>query len=216
MTDHNVSTRFTLKLATSADTPAVDELRLLAYSGATYFKLNDVHQLFVGTDPVDSFLLCAWEGTSLVATLRLATVRTLEGAEDLLGLKAPRPVDLPAAIFSRGAVHPSQQGQGWMPYLLTEGILLAQQLGYRCALGAQASGTPHQGAMVRAGWQVQDVGRMTHAALDMKSTAQYLWLDNVDFPTAIEHGMTAAQNLTRQCDTRALRLPVGEQFALAV
>ena len=194
------SDRFSLTLAQPHDHRAVDELRLLAYSGAGYFKLKDTHHLRCEADPVGSYILCAWQGPLLVGTVRLTPAFDLLTAGDILGFAAPRPVSLPAAIFSRGAVHPTAQGLGWMPFLLTAGVHLADELGFQCALGAQASGTPHQRAMLRAGWQVQDVGPMSHAALDMATNAQYLWLERADFAAAVAHGMAKAEGLLARCD----------------
>lgn len=195
---------FHLALAREEDRAAIDGLRIDAYAGATYFQLKDTRHLQVAEDPQGSCVLCAWDGDVLAATVRLAPAQDEAQAADLLGFALPRAVALPAVVFSRGAVNPTYRGQGWMPFLLTLGVRLSQRLGMGSALGAQASGTPHQGAMLRAGWEVHDVGRMSHEALDMKSTAQFLWLERERFEAAVRHGMEKAQQLLARCAAPSL------------
>jgi hypothetical protein len=191
-------------LTQEADKPNVDDLRLCAYRSANYFQVNQPEHLECSHDPRSSLVLCAWEGSKLAATLRVVSTKVPAEAADLLGVVLPGRLQLPATVFSRGAVNADYRGQGWMPFLLTLGVRIAQRTNQACALGVQATGTPHQRAMLEAGWQVRDVAAMSNPCLTMKTTTQFLWLDAKHFETAVAHGLSRASNLLAKIDARTI------------
>jgi hypothetical protein len=205
-----------ITVAGPAEHGAVDALRVSAYRGAPYFDIRDSTLLHMAHDPPCSLVLCAWDSAELVSTVRLAVTADWAESEELLGCDLPVPVGLPAAVFSRGAVNPHYRGQGWMPFMLTMGLRFAMRLTALCALGAQATGTPHQRAMLRAGWRVQDVGHLDHGAMAMKSTMQFLWLPASAFDAALQHGFEEGGALLARCALASLRgLPKAvDAFAL--
>ena len=92
-----------------------------------------------------------------------------------------------------------------MPFLLTVGIRMASRLGCRYAFGGQAAGTPHQGAMLRAGWQVQGVEAMVDESFVLRTATQFLWLASDGFGRAVASGLDAkGADLLNRCGLNGL------------
>ncbi|MGC1439882.1 MAG: hypothetical protein WA888_04675, partial [Burkholderiaceae bacterium] len=118
------------------------------------------------SDPDNSFCYIVTDGLDIAATMRLAFVSTrAEGAKIIEGRPPENAVDFPGVALCRGATNKSFRGMGLMTFLVSVGVSVARHAGLRSAIAMQAVGTPHFGAMQRAGWQSVNVSTETAYAV---------------------------------------------------
>ena len=192
--------RFKVWSIRGAERLEADRLRVQAYAKAPYFSLADSEALHTDQDPADSVVLGLWSDDVLAGTVRWSMAGTEEEAQALLGVSAPiAPELLPAVVPARGAVDPRFRGQGIMPYLVTLALVDAKhRANAGRALAMQAQGTPHQGAMVQAGWQVRETSAYKSQALSFNAPSQLLFLEASRFEAALAAGLAQAGNLVQR------------------
>jgi hypothetical protein len=149
---------FKLRIATDADEAHVDSVRQAAYATAGYFSIPDPEAVTRRTDPADSICFVIANRSIIAATIRVAYADTQPQAQRLL--QGPAPLNagyFPTATLCRGATSMAFRRQGLMAFLVSVGVAVASRAQLSSTTGMQAVGTPHYEAMLRAGWQSQDV-----------------------------------------------------------
>ncbi len=149
---------FRLRIAIDGDEARIDALRQAAYATAGYFSIPDPDAVTRRTDPPGSICLVVANQATIAATVRVVCAQTQPLAESLLQGPAPLGQDyFPTVTLCRGATHADFRRQGLMAFLVGVGVAIASKAQLASATGMQAIGTPHYGAMLRAGWQSRNV-----------------------------------------------------------
>ncbi|MGH1357838.1 MAG: hypothetical protein ACRBC3_03655 [Burkholderiaceae bacterium] len=154
----NPADPFRLLISTPAQDARVDDLRVSAYSGASYFKTADADALRRKSDPDEAICLVIANKQSVAATIRVCFAANRPNASKILqGPAEIKDTLFPTLTLCRGATNTEYRGQGLMTFLVNVSVAIAARAQFESAIGMQAEGTPHFGTMIASGWLSGDV-----------------------------------------------------------
>lgn len=169
---------FRLLIAKASEVPAIDRVRIEAYKQAGYFTIPHPERVLTRSDPENSFCYVITDGEQIAATMRVTFVMSRAEAVQVIEGRLPEnSVKFPGVALCRGATQSAFRGMGLMTYLVSTGVAVAYQAGLQSAVAMQAPGTPHFGAMVRAGWKSIDLKSDSAHTVAVNSTqAKFVYI----------------------------------------
>lgn len=163
----NISVRLILP----EDVPAVDTLRLSAYSAASWFQVTDPRNICRESDPASAKVLVAVNDADplkILATVGVATVHSRAQLEELIGARVPERVpDTKVLSIMRLAVDRSAQG-GALNHAMRLAFLEAAQASDAWGFcSSQAIGTPNIAGMKQLGYDFEEVDSSTQKTVSV-------------------------------------------------
>lgn len=149
-----VATQRRISLLDGSHADLVNTLRLSQYANAKGFTVKPPGIVWNRSDD-QSIILGAWEGDTLVSTLRVEVIETPElVAAKLEGPWAfDMPQRFPAMVLSKMATLKSHRGTGLNEALRHHALTLAHEWQVPHVLGTFIAGSPRQAAMATMGYQ---------------------------------------------------------------
>ena len=192
-----------IRLATEADRNDVNRLRTEEYNRSSEFELRDQNAILWK----HGYVMGAWNGNRLVATMQLEIARSKETAEQILGVPLPNLENFfPTVVLSRAATCRDYRGFGLNSALRYYCLTNAKDV--NSIMGGVYQGAPRTGVMGRIGYEFIPLQSSWTAGIHAKVESQLALLRRAGFELAIGELKKIASHALVEYEWQGMQRPL--------